>query len=290
MSDLTFPLFNSLVKLALFSFMLALGLTTNLVQVLSLWQRPALLNRAIFSMTILTPILAILIGVSMSLPEAAKIGLVLVGISPGVSFPLHYLVKIARDHLYTKALQFTVAFLSIITVPLTIAIISELWPEAVRIDPLVVTQQLLVFQLLPLVTGNIIRIVLHRCYSIRIEKNDNFLVIGTTLILYVLLIWTLIQQFNTLLNLGIQSTIAIGLLASVSLCLGHWVGGKETTTRVLLALTLTNHNIALALFIAIANLSNEQVTCVVTCVVTVYAVISIGLELAYCKWNQWRRS
>lgn len=280
MSDFTSPFFNSLAKLTLFSLMLSIGLTVSLRQVVCLWQRPGLLNRAILGMSVIAPLLAVLIGFGMALPIEAKVGLVLVSICPGTSLPLHYLVKAFRGHLYTGALQTTTAFLSIMTVPLTIAIVNEFLPANVQIAPFAVVQQLLIFQLLPLVLG----IVLHQYYSAPTERSANLLVAGATLLLYGLLMWTLSQQFDLLLQLGIRCMIAIGLLAVVSLWIGHWIGGKEIAARTLLALTLTNHNVALALLIAITNLSNVAVSPIIA----VYVLFSGGLEIAYSKWHQRR--
>lgn len=280
MSDFISPFFICLTKLTLFSLILSLGLTVNLRQVVSLWQKPGLLNRAIWGISVATPILAIVIGFGMNLPEEAKVGLALVSISPGTSSPIHYLVRNFKGHLYTGALQTTTAFLSIITVPLTLAIVNEFMSADVRIAPFAVAQQLFVFQLLPLVIG----ILLQQFHVALLEQNAKRLVTGATVLLYALLIWASSQQFNTLLQSGMHSIVAIGLLALVSLWMGHWIGGREVATRTLLALTLTNHNIALALFIAVMNLPNIAVLPTIA----MYMLISIGVEVAYSRWNQRR--
>jgi BASS family bile acid:Na+ symporter len=280
MSDLISPFFICLTKLTLFSLILTLGFTVNLKQVVSLWQKPGLLNRAILGISVATPILAIVIGLGMDLSKEAKVGLVLVSISPGMSFPLHYLVKSFKGHLYTGALQTTTAFLSIMTIPLTLAIINEFMPADVRIAPFAVAQQLFVFQLLPLVIG----ILLQQFHLALLEQNAKRLTTGATVLLYALLIWALSQQFNTLLQSDMHSIVAIGLLAFISLWMGHWIGGREISTRTLLALTLTNHNIALALLIAVMNLPSIAVSPIIA----IYVLISVGLEIAYSRWNQRR--
>ncbi len=165
MFDFTPLIFTSLAKMVLFSLMLSLGLTVSFRQVVSLWQRPGLLNRAVLGMSVVAPLVAIGIGFAMDLPAEAKMGLVLVSLSPGTSLPWHYLFKTNKKHLYTEALQTTAAFLSIMTVPLTIAIINEFLPESVQIAPLAVVQQIFVFQLLPLMIGLAIEVVLHPYYS-----------------------------------------------------------------------------------------------------------------------------
>lgn len=284
MSDFTHSILTSLTKLVLFSLMFSLGLTVSYRQVISLWQKPGLLNRAILGMSVVAPLLAIGIGFVMDLTAEAKMGLVLVSLSPGTSLPLHYLLETVRRHLYTQALQITVAFLSIATVPLTIAIINELLPESVQIDPLVVAGQMFVFQLLPLILGLMIGTVLHPYYPDSIEQSAKFLVTDVSLLFYSLLVWVLVKQFNTLLELGIRFVVAIALLAIVSLWIGHWIGDKEMGTQILLALTLSTHNAALALLIAAANLAS-----IVVCpVIAAYVMVSGILAIAYVRWNQRR--
>ena len=278
MSDFTSPFFICLTKLTLFLLLLSLGLTVNLRQVMSLWQKPGLLNRAIWGISVATPILAIAIGIGMSLPVEAKVGLAIVSISPGTSLPLQYLVKPFRGHVYAGALQTTTAFLAIVTVPLSLAIVNEFMPDDISIAPLAVAQQLLVFQLLPLVIG----ITLQQFHVALLERNTKRLITGATVLLYALLIWALGQQFNILLQSGMRLIVAIGLLALLSLGMGHWIGGRETAARTLLALTLTNHNIALALFIAATNLPDVAILPTIA----IYVLISVGLEIAYSRWNQ----
>jgi len=280
MSDFTSPFFICLTKLTLFLLLLSLGLTVNLRQVMSLWQKPGLLNRAIWGISVITPILAIGIGIGMNLPAEAKVGLAIVSISPGTSLPLHYLVKTFQGHLYAGALQTTTAFLAVMTVPITLAIVNEFMPDDIRIAPLAVAQQLLVFQLLPLVIG----ITLQQFRVALLEQNAKRLVTVATVLLYALLIWALGQQFHILLQSGMRLIVAIGLLVLLSLWLGHWIGGREIATRTLLALTLTNHNIALALCIAATNLPNIAVPPTIA----IYVLISLGLEIAYSRWNQSR--
>lgn len=278
MSDFPASFFIFLTKLTLILLLFSLGFTVNLRQVMSLWQKPGLLNRAVWGISVTTPILAIGIGAIMNLPVEAKVGLAIVSISPGTSLPLHYLVKKFKEHLYTGALQTTIALLSIITVPVSLAIVNEFMPDETRIAPLAVAQQLLVCQLLPLIIG----ITLQQFHLAPLERNTKRLVTGTTLLLYALLIWAVGQQFNVLLQSGIRLIVAIGLLVLLSLWMGHWIGGREIATRTLLALTLTNHNIALALFIAATNLPNIAVPPTIA----IYVLISGGLEIAYSKWNR----
>lgn len=53
MSDFTSSFFVCLTKLTLFSLLLSLGLTINLKQVVFLWQKPGLLNRAIWGISVI---------------------------------------------------------------------------------------------------------------------------------------------------------------------------------------------------------------------------------------------
>jgi len=66
--------------------------------------------------------------------------------------------------------------------------------------------------------------------------------------------------------------------------MGHWVGEKDIAARTLLALTLSTHNVALALLIAIANLPSITICPLIA----LYAMIAAGLAIAYGQWNQHR--
>lgn len=275
MGDSTTLLCPNLVKLTLFSLMLSLGVTLRLEQILMLWQRPGLLNRSILAIIVVVPMLVALVVFSFQLSQEVEIGLILTAIAPGTSLTL-YLPKHNRAQSYAIALQATISLLAVITVPSTIAILQAFLPPEAQISPLTVVQQLAVAQFLPLMVG----ITVRYCWSEFADNLETLIGQAANVLLCILILWILAQQLDAVLQIGLFPLIVIGLLALISLWIGHFLGGRESSTRVTLATTTATHSAALALFIAILNLPHLSISPVIT----VYVLVSGALTIAYLTW------
>jgi bile acid:Na+ symporter, BASS family len=275
MSDSTLLLCSNLAKLTLFSLMLSLGVTLRLEQILLLWQRPGLLNRSILAIVVVIPMLVALVVFSFQLPQEVEVGLVLTAIAPGTS--LTFCLPQPRAASYAIALQATVSLLAVITVPLTIAILQEFFPPEAQISPLTVVQQLAVAQFLPLMIGMTVRY----CWSDFADNLETLIGRAANVLLCILILWVLAQHLTAVLQIGLFSLIVIGILAMLSLWIGHFLGGRESSTRITLATTTATHSAALALFIAILNLPHLSVLPAISA----YVLVSGALTLAYLTWN-----
>lgn len=275
MGDSTLLLCPNLVKLTLFTLMLSLGITLRSEEVLSLWHRPGLLNRSILAIVVVVPMLVALVVFSFQLPQEVAIGLILTAIAPGT--PLTFcLPRQGRAESYAVALQATVSLLAVITVPVTIAILQEFFPPEAQISPFTVVQQLAVAQFLPLMIGMTAR----HCWSDFADNLETLISQAANALLCILILWILAGQLDAVLRIGLFPLIVIGLLALLSLSIGHFLGGRETSTRVTLATTTATHSAALALFIAILNLPHLSVSPVIT----VYVLVSGAMTIAYLTW------
>nr|RNJ70541.1 MAG: hypothetical protein EDM05_03625 [Leptolyngbya sp. IPPAS B-1204] len=160
---------------------------------------------------------------------------------------------------------------------MTIAILQEFFPPEAQISPLTVGQQLAVAQFLPLMIGMTVRY----CWSDFADNLETLLGQTANVLLCILILWILAEQLDAVLQIGLLPLIVIGLLALISLWIGHFLGGRESLTRVTLATTTATHSAALALFIAILNLPHLSVSPVIT----VYVLVSGALTIAYLTWN-----
>jgi bile acid:Na+ symporter, BASS family len=275
MDDLI-PLDINLAKLTLFSLMFSLGITLRLEQILLLWQRPGLLNRSILAILVIVPMLAALVVHWVRLPPEIQVGLILIAIAPGTSLTL-YLPKHNWAQSYAIALQATISLLAVITVPLTIAILQEFLPPEAQISPLTVVQQLAVAQFLPLIIG----MTLRYCWSALANNLETLVTQAANVLFGILIIWVLAQQLDAVLQIGLLPLLVIGLLVLLSLWVGHFLGGRESSTRITLATTTATHSAALALFIATLNLPHLSVSPAIT----VYVLVSSTLTIAYLTWN-----
>ena len=256
--------------------MLSIGVTLRLEQLLMLWERPGLLNRSILAAVVVVPMLVALVVFSFRLPQEIKIGLILIAIAPGTSLTI-CLPKYRRAQCYAMALQATISLLAVITVPLTISILQEFFPPEARISPLNVGQQLVIAQLLPLMVG----ITVRYCWSDFADNLETLIGQAANVLLCILILVVLAQQLEAVLHIGLFPLIIIGILALLSLWIGHFLGGRESSTRMTLATTTATHSAALALFIAILNLPHLSVFPAIA----VYVLVSGALTIAYLTWN-----
>lgn len=276
MDDSITSLCINLVKLTLFSLMLSLGVTLRIEQILLLWQRPGLLNRSILAIVVVVPMLVVLAVLCFRLPQEVKVGLILIAIAPGTSLTFH-LPQYNRSQPYAIALQATVSLLAVITVPLTIAILQKFFPPEAQISPLTVVQQLAVAQFLPLMLGTTLRY----CWSALADNLETLVTQAANVLFCLLIICVLAQQLDAVLQIGIVPLVVIGLLALISLWVGHFLGGRESSTRMTLATTAATHSASLALFIAALNLPHLSVSPAIT----VYVLVSGALTIAYLTWH-----
>jgi bile acid:Na+ symporter, BASS family len=274
--DDSIPLDMNLAKLTLFSLMFSLGITLRLEQILLLWQRPGLFNRSILAIVVIVPMLVALVVLWVRLPPEIQVGLILIAIAPGTSLTF-YLPQYNRSQSYAIALQATVSLLAVITVPLTISILQEFLPPEAQISPLTVVQQLAVAQFLPLIIG----VALRYCWSELANNLETLVTQAANVLFCILIIWVLAQELDAVLRIGIVPFVVIGLLVLISLWVGHFLGGRESSTRMTLATTTATHSAALALFIATLNLPHLSVLPAIT----VYVLVSGALAIAYLTWH-----
>ena len=76
------PILLILVKITIFSLMLAIGIALSFEKMLSLWRKPALLFRALLAVVVLVPLLVFLLLKLFNLPPEVMAGLAFLAASP----------------------------------------------------------------------------------------------------------------------------------------------------------------------------------------------------------------
>src|ERR1700742_4162721 len=86
-----------LAKVTIPLLVLSLGLSSAKLSLGYFWKRRALLFRSLLAVDVLVPGAAVVLGLLLPLPRVAKIGLVLLAISPGAPFAPVKSVKLGGD-------------------------------------------------------------------------------------------------------------------------------------------------------------------------------------------------
>ena len=140
-----------------FTVMFVLGLGIVLSEFRWVWGRPGLVAKGLFSVLIAVPALALIVTRAFDLGRAAQIGIVLMAISPGAPVALRRSLSAGGHRAFAPALQILVALLAVVSMPLSIAVLNELYVGHAAITPGHLARQVFTAQLLPLGLGMFLR-------------------------------------------------------------------------------------------------------------------------------------
>src|SRR5215469_10191243 len=113
-----------MLKVSVFLTIFSVGLSATAADLRALFRRPALIARAVLSMNIVVPCIAVLIAIFFDPPRAAKIALISLSLSPVPPGVSQKLVKAGGAHSYVVRLLIAASIVSIVTVPISVDIIG----------------------------------------------------------------------------------------------------------------------------------------------------------------------
>lgn len=243
------------------------------------WQRPGLVARALFSILIAVPALALVITRAFELPRPAEVGIVLMAISPGAPVALRRSLGAGGHRSFAPALQIVVAALAVVSMPLSIAALDAFYGAAATISPWHLAKQVFTLQLLPLGLGMLARQLLG---SARAEWLAPRLArLGTGLLVAVVLL-ILIEIWGSIVAAGLRVALAIVLVTVASLAVGDRLGGPDAATRTATAICSAARNGGLALLVATLNSAPPAIKATVLA----YVVISAFTLIPYVNWRR----
>ncbi len=282
------PLLLILVKITIFSLMLAIGSNLSFEKMLSFWRKPALVFRALLAIIVLVPLVVIFLLKLFKLPPEVMIGLALLAASPGA--PLSTKRSLRRAELtqraggslsYAASLQLTLAILAVFVTPLTLAIFAALFESiSQKVAILEVARQVITVQILPVSLGLLIQ-KFAPTFAEKIAKPLIFIANGVFSILVILACILGLPLFSRVWQLPL---VAIAIMVIASLGIGHVLGRLDDDMRSILAIFCIARNFGLALFIAILNHIQQQV--IPTLVA--YVILGAFIGVPYSIWNKRR--
>jgi BASS family bile acid:Na+ symporter len=257
-------------------FSLALGTTTD--QVTWLLRNPGLLFRSVLAALVLVPVASALLVMALGAIEPVAIALILLAVSPAAPLMRKKAAKVSGDDDYAPSLQLVLATLSIVSVPLSLYLLSGLFPgHRAQISPWEVASQVGRAQLLPLIAGMAIRRV-SPTWADRLVRPLGKL---AGVLLAAIAILVLAMQGKLLLLVGPGGYLAVVLAALSSVALGHLLGGPRPTTRPALAVACAVRNPGIALLVVQLNFAGRGAGAVVL----TYVLVSSVVLAVYAKWT-----
>jgi BASS family bile acid:Na+ symporter len=243
------------------------------------WQRPGLMARALFSVLVAVPVLALAIARALQVPRAAEVGIVLMAISPGAPVALRRSLGAGGHRSFAPALQITIAALAVVSMPLSIAAFDEVYGAAAAVAPWHLAKQVLTVQLLPLGLGMLARQFFGTTRAERLAPR--LARIGTGLLVAVVLL-ILYEIWGQICAAGLRVALAIVLVTLASLAVGDRLGGPDAATRTATAICSAARNGGLALLVAALNSAPPAIKATVLA----YVVISAFTVVPYVMWRR----
>jgi BASS family bile acid:Na+ symporter len=275
------PLLLILVKITIFSLMLAIGSNLSFEKMLSFWRKPALVFRALLAVIVLVPLVVIFLLKLFNLPSEVMIGLALLAASPGAPLSTKRTQRAGGSLSYAASLQLTLAILAVFVTPLTLAIFAALFESiSQKVAILEVARQVIMVQILPVSLGLLIQ-KFAPTFAEKIAKPLIFIANGVFSILVILACILGLPLFSRVWQLPL---VAIAIMVIASLGIGHVLGRLDDDMRSILAIFCIARNFGLALFIAILNHIQQQV--IPTLVA--YVILGAFVGVLYSIWNKRR--
>lgn len=272
-------LLTSCVVATVFTVMFGLGLGIVPGQLIR-WtvQRPGLMARALFSVLIAVPAIALMVTRALDLPRAAQIGVVLMSISPGAPVALRRSLSAGGHQAFAPSLQISVVMLAVLSMPLSIALLNHVYAGQASITAWQVARQVFIVQLLPLGLGMALRHVhagLAQWLESRVGRIGTFMLLGVVALI-------LIDVWEVTINAGLRGAAAVVLTTAGALAVGHLLGGPEPATRTAVAIISAARNPGLALLVATLNRAPPEVQATVLA----YLIISVFSIVPYVAWRR----
>jgi BASS family bile acid:Na+ symporter len=273
------PLLLIIVKVTIFSLMLAIGIALSIEKMLSFWRKPALLFRALLAVVVLVPLVVFLLLKLFNLPPEVMAGLALLAASPGAPLTTKRSQMAGARFRYSASLQLTLALLAVVITPLTLAIFTASFERlSEKVTILEVARQVGAVQFLPVCLG----LSIQKFAPQFAQKVAKPLTIMANALFLLLVILACIVGLPLLFKVWGLPLVAIALMVVVSLGIGHWLGGPEDNKRSILAISCIARNVGLALFIAILNDIQQQVISTLVA----YLIVGAVLGVFYSIWNK----
>jgi predicted Na+-dependent transporter len=258
-----------------FLVMFSLGLASKAGDLRWALGRPGLVVRALLTVLVIVPAIAIVVTRLLGLPRSVQIALVVMAICPGAPVALRRSLDAGSHHSFATALQLMMALLAIVTMPLTIALLNPLYAGHAVVSPWEVARQVFTAQLLPLGLGLLVR-VMAPATALRAVPTVTK-VAGLMLTAFALLLIVVI--WRAVLFAAPSTIAAIIAITLAALAVGHAMGAPSADTRTAVAMASAMRNPGLALLVAAANsAAPEMIATVMACAlwsavtVTPYAV------------------
>ena len=274
LTDIILLVLKASIMLSVF----AIGLKATFADTTFLFRCPGHLFRALLSMNVLMPLIALALAATLDLHPAVKIALVAISVSPIPPILPKKTLKAGVKEDYTIGLLAAIALLSVIFIPIAMEIVERIVTVPLAMNPTSIAVLVMTTVLLPIVLGVTVRTIAPE-FADRIAKPIGQI---SSLLLLLGAIPVLISMARPIISLiGDGTVLSFTAFAIPGLIIGHMLGGPEHDNKPALAFATASRHPGIAIAIAHANFPNQKLA---VPAVFLYVILSVVLSALYLKW------
>ena len=251
--------------------MLSMGLNLTIKQIAEPLKNTRLVIMALVANFILVPLLVYGLTLLIPLSDGYKTGLIILSIAAGAPF-LPKLADIAKSDVpFSIGLMLLLMVVTIFYLPMVLPFLLK----GAEVSSWDIAQSLIVLMLIPLVIALAIRAYFEKIAKILqtiFEKISNISLLLLTFSLVILNAKHLINMFG-------YPLVAILIVLAGAMFIGYFLGGKEKSTRVVMAMGAGQRNISAAILVATQNFKDPEVSIIMVAV----AIFGLFIMLPYAK-------
>jgi arsenite transporter len=232
--------------------MFALGFSLTVPQILAPFPNKKLVIITLLANFILVPLVAYLLVAGLNLPEGIAVGLILAGTAAGSSF-MPRIVQVGKENIaLAGALGVILTVLNVFYIPL---VLPFLVPAGVTVDLARIVLVLLLLMLIPLGIALLLR-SRKEAAAIRFApwlSKISYIAFIVSFIAVILVYYNELPSF-----VGTAGLLAAFIFILVAFGIGYLLGGKEKSTKSILAFGTAQRNLAVAAVVASLGFTNPN--------------------------------
>jgi BASS family bile acid:Na+ symporter len=265
------------LQISIIATVVSFGLKTTPDDLLYLIRRPGLFARSLISIYGIMPVVAIAMARLFDFRPTVEIALVALSIAPVPPLLPQREAKAGGQQSYALGLMALLAVLSIVLIPLALALIAVLSGRQLAMSPGQIAGIVIKAVVLPLAAGMLLRAVA--------PSTADRLVRPVALAATVLLALAGLVLLNAVAPgmwriVGGGTLVAMILFLTIGLTVGHLMGGPDVDDRAVLAFSTACRHPAIALSIAATNFPDQRFAATIV----LYLILGVIVGIPYTMW------
>jgi BASS family bile acid:Na+ symporter len=269
------------VQLSVLCIGFGFGLKSTVADLLFLWRHPGLLLRSVAAMLVIMPVVAVVLTEWLDVRRTSEIVLIAMAISPVPPLLPRREAKAGGHQQYALSLMATLALLSIVTIPLSVALLAAYYDLPLTMAPSRIARAALITVLVPLAAGAAVR-AWTPTVAARLLRPVSLL---GTLLLAIGSVLLLFDTWRGIWNaIGDGTVLMVLTFVTIGIVVGRLLGGPDSKQATVLGLSTACRHPAITLSIASANFPDERFGATVL----LYLLVGLAFLAPYIQWSRTR--